>query len=288
MSWTPLSNSCAEPVSRRLCATPVGEIREWVCAGHDTARGEMEVSESWSVVVTRRGAFARDDGAATDFLAPGAASFWNLGESYSLSHPVKGGDHCTVFRLSEQTMRAMLAGSAAQDAESPRFSTRAQRLGGKAYLLHRRALQAARADLPDELEVEESMLEFLSAAYPTTASKSSPNVAASSRHLARAAEEVVASRFRQHLTLDEVARDVGCSPFHLTRVMRVTTGESLHQHVMRLRLREAMEQLLDSTHDISRIALDAGFASHSHMTTAFGREYGLTPHAARRERSPVA
>lgn len=241
----------------------------------------MELSAGWSVVVTRRGAFARGDGSDTDLLAPGAASFWNAGEAYLMTHPVAGGDHCTVFRLNEGTVRAMLAESKAQDAANPRFSIRAHRLDGRAYLLHRRALNAARADVPDVLEVEEAMTEFLGIALPNAFARSSRDVPASSRRLADAAQEVVTARFREPLTLDEVSRAVQCSPFHLTRIMRACIGESLHQHVIRLRLREALEQLLDAPHDISRIALDAGFASHSHLTTAFGREYGVTPQAAR-------
>jgi AraC-like DNA-binding protein len=268
------------PSSRVLCATPVGEIREWVCAGKDTARGDMEVCARWSVVVTRRGAFARGDGSDTQLLAPGAASFWNVGEAYSMTHPVAGGDHCTVFRLNETTVRAMLAENAGEDAVNPRFAIRTRRLDGRAYLLHRRALDAARAEVPDQLEVEEAMAEFLGSAHPKAA-RESRNLPASSRRLAQAAQAVVAARFREPLTLSEVAREVGCSPFHLTRVMRATIGESLHRHVIRLRLRESLEELLDAPYDIARIALDAGFASHSHMTTAFGREYGITPQAAR-------
>lgn len=287
MSSFALSKSCAAipgspvPSSRALCETPVGEIREWVCAGKDTARGDREVIAWWSVVVTRRGAFARGDGNDTQLLAPGAASFWNAGDAYSMTHPVAGGDHCTVFRINEETVRAMLAESKAEDAANPRFAIGARRLDGRAYLLHRRALDAARAEVPDKLEVEEAMTEFLGAAHPKSAARVSRDVPASSRRLAREAQAVVAARFREPLTLSEVAREVGCSPFHLTRVMRACIGESLHRHVMRLRLRESLEQLLDAPHDIARIALDAGFASHSHMTTAFGREYGVTPQAAR-------
>jgi AraC-like DNA-binding protein len=149
---------------------------------------------------------------------------------------------------------------------------------------HRRALNAARAGVPDTLEVEEAMTEFLGALRPKALAGVSRDAPASSRRFAQAAQAVVAERFREPLTLAEVADVVGCSPFHLTRVMRACIGESLHRHVIRLRLREALEQLLDAPHDIARIALDAGFASHSHMTTAFGREYGVTPKAMRATR----
>src|SRR3954462_9431076 len=109
--WMPLpalSKSCsasAAPTRHALCETPAGEVREWVCAGKDTEHGSEELSATWSVVVTRRGAFARRTGGEMHLLAPGAASFWNAGETYSMTHPVAGGDYCTVFQLNEMTVR---------------------------------------------------------------------------------------------------------------------------------------------------------------------------------------
>jgi AraC-like DNA-binding protein len=47
-------------------------------------------------------------------------------------------------------------------------------------------------------------------------------------------------------------------------------------------LREGLERLLDDPLHISRIALDVGFASHSHFTDAFRAEYGRSPQQVRR------
>lgn len=267
--------------NRTLCVTPVGELREWNCVGHDTPRGTEEWSAEWSVVVTRRGAFTRRVENDTRLLASGSVSFWNAGESYAIAHPLAGGDRCTVFQLTEATLRTMLAGQKGQSTARPRFTLHERQLDGRAYLLHRHALDAARADVPDLLAVEETMTTFLAASHAGPDVRRALGVSLSSRRHAYAAQEVIAGRFREPITLAEVARSVGCSPFHLARVMRACTGASLHQHVMRLRLREALERLLDEPHEIARIALDAGFASHSHLTTAFGREYGMTPRTAR-------
>jgi AraC-like DNA-binding protein len=47
-----------------------------------------------------------------------------------------------------------------------------------------------------------------------------------------------------------------------------------------MRLTRARE-LLATQDDLARLALDLGFSSHSHFTTAFRRRYGDTPAQAR-------
>jgi AraC family transcriptional regulator len=70
-------------------------------------------------------------------------------------------------------------------------------------------------------------------------------------------------------------------PFHLSRIFRRETGLTLHRAIVRLRLREGLERLLDEPQQISRIALDVGFSSHSHFTDAFRAEFGHSPQQVR-------
>jgi AraC-like DNA-binding protein len=95
---------------------------------------------------------------------------------------------------------------------------------------------------------------------------------------------VVASRYREALTLAQVAGAVESSPFHLSRLVKAATGMSIHRMIVRLRLRDALEQLLETHESIAFVALSTGFASHSHLTDAFRREYGLPPSAIRARR----
>ena len=45
----------------------------------------------------------------------------------------------------------------------------------------------------------------------------------------------------------------------------------------RLRLRASLEHLADGADDLTTLALDLGFSSHSHFTAAFRQTYGRTP-----------
>jgi len=76
---------------------------------------------------------------------------------------------------------------------------------------------------------------------------------------------------------------VAClSPFHLCRVFRDMTGTSIYDYVLRERLAHSLDAVLDCGDDVTTIALDAGFASHSHFTARFREFFGVTPTALRR------
>ena len=94
---------------------------------------------------------------------------------------------------------------------------------------------------------------------------------------AEAAKTYLASRLAERITLDEVARAVHASPFHLARVFRQRTGMPIHRYLTRLRLRASLERLADGADDLTALALELGFSSHSHFADAFRREFGRTP-----------
>jgi AraC-like DNA-binding protein len=76
------------------------------------------------------------------------------------------------------------------------------------------------------------------------------------------------------------------SPYHLAHVFRREVGLPVYAYVLRLRLAQALSAVVDSDADITTIALDAGFASHSHFTLHFRTLFGVTPAALRRGAGP--
>ncbi len=97
------------------------------------------------------------------------------------------------------------------------------------------------------------------------------------RALADDVQHTLAVRFQERLTLDRLAAMHRVSPYHLARVFRAVTGASLHQHQTRLRLQAALHALRAGRPDLTRLALDLGFSSHSHFTNAFRAAYGVSP-----------
>jgi AraC-like DNA-binding protein len=84
------------------------------------------------------------------------------------------------------------------------------------------------------------------------------------------------------VTLDDVGAAVSTSPFNFARIFQQQTGLPIHRYLTLLRLRAALERIADPRIDLTRIALDLGFSSHSHFTDVFRREFGETPSAIRR------
>jgi AraC family transcriptional regulator len=74
---------------------------------------------------------------------------------------------------------------------------------------------------------------------------------------------------------------VRVSVFHLCRTFRAVTGQTIHAYRTQLRLRAALERV-EYASDLSAVALDLGFSSHSHFTAAFRRAFGVTPSGVRR------
>ncbi len=83
----------------------------------------------------------------------------------------------------------------------------------------------------------------------------------------------VLTHIQEHLDAPLVLSDLAAlahfSPFHFHRVFRGMVGESVLQHVRRLRLERAAMQLKTTADSVTSIALDAGYEAHEAFTRAF-------------------
>jgi len=94
-------------------------------------------------------------------------------------------------------------------------------------------------------------------------------VAGAKRHLS----QLPGARIR----LADVGRALGISPVHLTEVFREVEGTPFYRYARQQRLERAVRLLPEYSGDLSALALELDFASHSHFTTAFRRAFGCTP-----------
>lgn len=83
------------------------------------------------------------------------------------------------------------------------------------------------------------------------------------------------------LELNELAALAYFSPFHFHRIFRGLVGESVMEHIRRLRLERAVHQLRSDDRSILDIALEAGYETHESFTRAFRSQFGLAPSSAR-------
>lgn len=100
---------------------------------------------------------------------------------------------------------------------------------------------------------------------------------ANRRALAEAVQRALTAAPSAAHRIQDVAAEFGVSPFHLSRVFRAETGISVHQYLLRIRMKEALSRLHAGEPLLSRLALDLGFSSHSHFTETFRRHFGESP-----------
>jgi AraC-like DNA-binding protein len=139
-------------------------------------------------------------------------------------------------------------------------------------------------DTPDQFEIEALGFDLLDLSLRSMHANN-----ASSRPAARARWMRAISRVKEAIAVDpadkwtvaKLGRIANLSPFHLCHVFRQVAGTSIYTYVLHERLAHTLDQVLDGG-DLTMIALDAGFASHSHFTARFRGFFGCTPAALRR------
>jgi len=86
---------------------------------------------------------------------------------------------------------------------------------------------------------------------------------------------------RRVWTLAELGAAVHYSPYFLARTFHRHTGYPIARYRRLLCLRQSLPRVLRTGADLSRIAAEHGFSSHSHYTRAFRAAFGCTPSQAR-------
>ncbi len=78
-------------------------------------------------------------------------------------------------------------------------------------------------------------------------------------------------------SLQQVAKEVGCSPFYLSRMFSKEKGQTIPQFVRHLRLEKAAELLRGGRHNVTEAAMAVGYSSLSHFSQAFHQQFGCCP-----------
>lgn len=100
-------------------------------------------------------------------------------------------------------------------------------------------------------------------------------------HVAQERVEKAAALVRAHLaeplTLEELGQRVGCSPFYLSRTFTEQMGMTISQFLRQVRLERAAELLRSGKFNVTQAALEVGYSSVGHFSTAFHETFGCCP-----------
>jgi len=126
----------------------------------------------------------------------------------------------------------------------------------------------------EALRVDALALTLLCALHDVPAD--TPRIDAAKRRTVELSKEYLMSALDSDVTLEQLARQVHVSPFHLQRVFRSVEGVSPHEYLTRLRMRRAVE-LLDDGWTVAETAAAVGFRSTAHFSRQFRRRVGVVP-----------
>jgi AraC family transcriptional regulator len=87
----------------------------------------------------------------------------------------------------------------------------------------------------------------------------------------------IQQRLDETIELEDLARVAHFSPYHFHRLFRGLVGESVMEHVRRLRLERAAHRLKFSDQPVTRIAFEAGYETHEAFSRAFRARFGDSP-----------
>jgi len=90
-------------------------------------------------------------------------------------------------------------------------------------------------------------------------------------------DSILRARFREPVTLADLAGTVGVHPVHLARAFRKRFGHSVGEQIRKLRTEEACRELWHSQLPIAEIAARAGFSDQSHLSRTLKRYIGMSP-----------
>lgn len=280
---------------RALYASPVVSVRDYCCRACRGGPAAEEQSGGNHIVLMRHGAFCKHFGRRSVTADVNQAVFFSRGSTYRVSHPTDHGDHGTVFVPSPSVLNDIIRefDPGVDDRPDTPFPFVTGPCDSGVFWRHREIAQrlASAASHPvDPLWADATALQLvadvLEAAFAGRAQpRRRKNTDAAHAERAEAAKTYLASRLGERITLDDVASAVNASPFHFARLFRWQTGLPVHRYLTHLRLRDALQRLADGADDLTTLALELGFSSHSHFAETFRREFGRTPSEVRRNAS---
>jgi AraC-like DNA-binding protein len=215
---------------------------------------------------------------------PNVIMFYNHGQVYTRGKLSNQGDRCEWFGFDPQLVTDAIRAFDAHVDDHPcqPFQFSYGPSDTASYLLQRLVVDHVHGtQQPDRLFIEETVLQILKQVienryrqYGVFPAKARDSL---EREIVEAIQKLLGDCFEQGLSLEQIATQLNYSPFHLCRLFRKHTGQSIHRYLNQLRLRTSLEYLTQANTDLTGLALKLGFASNSHFTEAFRKTFGTTP-----------
>jgi AraC family transcriptional regulator len=265
----------ADFAARSLLITNMVAVWDVICPGAQRQISAEECVTATHLVFPYRGVFVHHAGRAETVAEANQVVFLNEDEPYRISHPLNGGDSSLSIWIEPAALLELAPDDDLLVKGRPVFNRPRVRIDARAQSLMARLRHGLNRGVMPALEAETLTLAL---ARRALGERVSPNRARSvgRQKLADRAKLLLSSDLGRRWTLADVAGDMGVSPVYLTQVFQQVEGLPLYRYHLQRRLARALDLLGDRT-DLTGLALDLGFSSYSHFSTAFKRAYYQTP-----------
>ena len=256
---------------RVLCSSELGRVEDFHAPGNCPA--PCGHSAEYQFVFPFAGAFEWHVGVNTVLMDVTRVLFVVAGEDYTDRHVADGG-HDSIIVTPRLSMLQELCGHVTP-SRHPAFQRIAKPTTPRMNLrIHRLAhLGASGQDL---LASDELTIALLREALAPTRGMAFT----SPRPVVDRAKQFLHTFLCKSVSLDEIAQAVQVSGAYLTDAFTRSEGMSLCRYRMRLRLNRALVEL-PGCEGITGLALNLGFSSHAHFSSAFKSLFGVSPSAFR-------
>jgi AraC-like DNA-binding protein len=239
------------------------------------------------------------EGSKPEVQTPNVAGFHNVGTSYTRRSIDDAGDISDWIALSPSLLRELLSihsESTREERYEQSFSHPFAPVSVRAYLAQRHLVEMLNTDADiSDLAVEEYVIHLVRSILGEATAfwdehskfehKPRPSCERRRISIVESVKEQIATEYWSNQSLAGLARSVHCSPGQLVRIFPAQTGFSIHSYQQHIRLRVALQLLRETPFELSDVATQLGFASHSHFSSVFKRRFGISPSEFAKTRS---
>jgi AraC family transcriptional regulator len=265
--WTPAPQTRRNVLHRSpiLCAEDFAVRRTDVVKGY---------SPDFQLALPYRGLFSWDVGQGTTLIDANQFLFVSNGKTFVEYQPVVEEGHASVILTpGSETLAELLVMAAGSDASIHVDVAIPSTSALRALLQH--WLRLVRVEQRDKLRLDElAIATFREAMRIIPTNRPYPSA------LIARAKKMVHEQLHEAVSLQQLANALGVSPVYLTQTFCRAEGMPLYRYQLNLRLSRAMTELPE-TDDIGSLAINLGFSSHAHFSTAFKAFAKQTPSAFR-------
>jgi AraC-like DNA-binding protein len=271
--------------SQVLLSTETLTLRDVHCSGTCRHRSAEECAASTQLVFPYRGLYLRHVASDQTVADANHVLFFNAQQGYQVSHPLDGGDACLSLDVSPALLAELAPTAWVHAGEGTVFRAQSQRIDARAQALVALLRHSLDHGNIEPLEAEALTLTLVCRSLGPRTSRA-PTSTHARRRLADRVKMLLASDLSRRWTLAEIGAEIGSSPVYLTQVFKQVEGVPLYRYQLQLRLARALD-LLGKVEDLSALAAELGFSSHSHFANAFRQAYGRSPTEFRQASRPA-